>query len=110
VAGVTVGSRNTCYRAARYGLTRTGLAPVGLRQLLLAPSEIQASAASAAEIASGPRGVTVSRARFERWNLWGFLFGLVDGVVHAWPREDWGARLRKRIHKKAGKFRVPRSR
>jgi len=42
VAGVTVGSRNTCYRAARYGLTRTGLAPVGLRQLLLAPSEIQA--------------------------------------------------------------------
>src|SRR5215471_6535564 len=42
VAGVTVGSRNTCYRAARYGLTRTGLAPVGLHQLLLAPSEIQA--------------------------------------------------------------------
>ena len=29
------------YRAARYGLTRTGLSPVGLRQLLLAPSEIQ---------------------------------------------------------------------
>src|ERR1700722_467677 len=25
VAGVTVGSRNTCYPAARYGLTRTGL-------------------------------------------------------------------------------------
>ena len=43
VAGVTVGSRNTCYRPARYGLTRTGLAPVGLHQLLLAPSEIQAS-------------------------------------------------------------------
>jgi hypothetical protein len=42
VAGVTVGSRNTCYRAARYGLTRTGLAPVGLHQLLLAPSEIRA--------------------------------------------------------------------
>src|SRR5271163_2921648 len=40
---VNVGSRNTCYRAARYGLTRTGLAPVGLHQLLLAPSEIQAS-------------------------------------------------------------------
>jgi hypothetical protein len=40
VAGVTVGSRNTCYRAARYGLTRTGLAPVGLHQLLLAPPEI----------------------------------------------------------------------
>src|SRR5580658_10334593 len=40
VAGVTVGSRNTCYRAARYGLTRTGLAPVGLHQLLLAPSDI----------------------------------------------------------------------
>src|SRR6202166_1827396 len=39
VAGVTVGSRNTCYRAARYGLTRTGLAPVGLHQLSLAPSE-----------------------------------------------------------------------
>jgi hypothetical protein len=39
VAGVTVGSRNTCYRAARYGLTRTGLAPAGLHQLLLAPSE-----------------------------------------------------------------------
>src|SRR6516162_5991466 len=39
VAGVTVGSRNTCYRVARYGLTRTGLAPVGLHQLLLAPSE-----------------------------------------------------------------------
>jgi len=43
VAGVTVGSRNTCYRAARCGLTRTGLAPVGLHQLSLAPSEIQAS-------------------------------------------------------------------
>jgi hypothetical protein len=43
VAGVTVGSRNTCYRAARYGLTRTGLSPVGLHQLSLAPSEIQAS-------------------------------------------------------------------
>lgn len=43
MAGVTVGSRNTCYRPARYGLTRTGLAPVGLHQLLLAPSEIQAS-------------------------------------------------------------------
>jgi alpha-ketoglutarate-dependent sulfate ester dioxygenase len=42
VADVTVGSRNTCYRAARCGLTRTGLAPVGLHQLLLAPSEIQA--------------------------------------------------------------------
>ena len=42
MAGVTVGSRNTCYRAARYGLTRTGLAPVGLHQLLLAPSEIRA--------------------------------------------------------------------
>src|SRR6202051_4246397 len=39
VAGVTVGSRNTCYRASRYGLTRTGLAPVGLHQLSLAPSE-----------------------------------------------------------------------
>jgi hypothetical protein len=42
VAGVTVGSRNTCYRAARYGLTRTGFAPVRLHQLLLAPSEIEA--------------------------------------------------------------------
>jgi len=40
VAGVTVGSRNTCYQAARYGLTRTGLSPVGLHQLSLAPSEI----------------------------------------------------------------------
>ena len=39
VAGVTVGSRNTCYRAARYGLTRTGLSPVGLHQLSLAPSQ-----------------------------------------------------------------------
>jgi hypothetical protein len=38
VAAVAVGSRNTHYRAARYGLTRTGLSPVGLRQLLLAPS------------------------------------------------------------------------
>lgn len=47
MAGVTVGSRNTCYRPARYGLTRTGLAPVGLHQLLLAPSEIQASALAA---------------------------------------------------------------
>ena len=43
MAGVTVGSRNTCYQAARYGLTWTGLSPVGLHQLLLAPSEIQAS-------------------------------------------------------------------
>ena len=43
MAGVTVGSRNTCYQAARYGLTRTGLSPVGLHQLLLAPSEILAS-------------------------------------------------------------------
>jgi hypothetical protein len=43
VAGVTVGSRNTCYRAARYGLTRAGLSPAGPHQLLLAPSEIQAS-------------------------------------------------------------------
>jgi len=32
VAVVTAGSRNTHYRAARYGLTRTGLAPAGLRQ------------------------------------------------------------------------------
>jgi 2-dehydropantoate 2-reductase len=44
VAGVTVGSRNTCYRAARYGLTRAGLSPAGLHQLLLAPSETQAIA------------------------------------------------------------------
>jgi hypothetical protein len=42
VAAVTVGSRNTCYRAASYGLTRTGLAPAGLHQLLLAPSEMRA--------------------------------------------------------------------
>jgi len=42
VAAVTVGSRNTRYRAARYGLTQTGLSPVGLHQLWLAPSEIQA--------------------------------------------------------------------
>ena len=42
MADVTVGSRNTCYRAARCGLTRTGLAPVGLHQLVLAPSEIEA--------------------------------------------------------------------
>jgi len=42
VAGVTVGSRNTCYRVARYGLTRAGLSPAGLHQLLLAPSKIQA--------------------------------------------------------------------
>src|SRR6266705_5129360 len=39
VAAVTVGSRNTHYRAARYGLTRAGLSPAGLHQLLLAPSE-----------------------------------------------------------------------
>src|SRR5262245_25508014 len=32
VAVVTAGSRNTHYRATRYGLTRTGLAPVGPRQ------------------------------------------------------------------------------
>src|SRR5262249_2362376 len=32
VAVVTAGSRNTHYRAARYGLTRTGLSPAGLRQ------------------------------------------------------------------------------
>jgi len=44
VAAVTVGSRNTRYRAARYGLTQTGLSPVGLHQLWLAPSEIQAKA------------------------------------------------------------------
>jgi hypothetical protein len=46
------------------------------------------------EIAPGPRGVTVSPARFERWALWGFLFGVVDGIVSnadAWPQEDWGA-------------------
>jgi hypothetical protein len=42
VAAVAVGSRNTHYRAARYGITRTGLSPVGLRQLLLAPSNIRA--------------------------------------------------------------------
>jgi CheY-like chemotaxis protein len=40
VAGVTVGSRNTYYRAARYGLTRAGLSPAGLHQLLWAPSEM----------------------------------------------------------------------
>jgi hypothetical protein len=33
VAGVTVGSRNTCYRTARYGLTRAGLSPAGLHLL-----------------------------------------------------------------------------
>ena len=43
MAAVTVGSRNTRYRAARYGLTQTGLSPVGLHQLWLAPSEIQAN-------------------------------------------------------------------
>jgi hypothetical protein len=30
------------YRAARYGLTRTGLSPVGLHQLSLAPSQSRA--------------------------------------------------------------------
>jgi hypothetical protein len=35
VAAVAVGSRNTHYRAARYGPTQTGLPPVGLRQLFL---------------------------------------------------------------------------
>jgi len=44
VAGVAVGSRNTCYRAARYGPTRTGLSPVGLHQLSLAPSECRVKA------------------------------------------------------------------
>jgi N-carbamoyl-D-amino-acid hydrolase len=38
VAGVAVGSRNTHYWAARYGLTQTGLPPVGMHQLWLAPS------------------------------------------------------------------------
>ena len=38
VAGVTVGSRNTCYRAARCGLTEASLPPAGLHQLSLAPS------------------------------------------------------------------------
>jgi hypothetical protein len=36
----------------------------------------------------------VSPARFERWALWGFLFGVVDGVMSkadAWPHEHWGA-------------------
>jgi hypothetical protein len=45
------------------------------------------------QIALGPRGVTVSPARFERWAFWGFLFGVVDGVAsnaQAWPRHDWG--------------------
>ena len=52
VAGVTVGSRNTCYRAARFGLTRTGLAPVGLHQLLLAPSETRAAWRNRGDIAA----------------------------------------------------------
>ena len=43
IVAVTVGSRNTRYRAARHGLTRTGLSPVGPHQLWLALSEIQAS-------------------------------------------------------------------
>jgi hypothetical protein len=36
----------------------------------------------------------VRPARFERWALWAFLIGLVDGVASnadAWPRDDWGA-------------------
>ena len=57
VAGVAVGSRNTHYRAARYGLTQTGLSPVGMHQLWLALSEIEAS----------PRTIEVHRARvFEK--------------------------------------------
>ena len=56
MAGVTVGSRNTCYRAARYGLTRTGLAPVGLHQLLLAPSESSAKGDKGNQGEKGPQG------------------------------------------------------
>lgn len=51
VAGVTVGSRNTCYRAARCGLTEASLPPAGLHQLSLAPSEIQARLAHAGTFA-----------------------------------------------------------
>src|SRR6201987_6051117 len=61
VAGVTVGSRNTCYRAARYGLTRTGLAPVGLHQLLLAPSEIQATRQSTPDLTA--EGICIRKVR-----------------------------------------------
>ena len=57
MAGVTVGSRNTCYRAARCGLTRTGLAPVGLHQLLLAPSEVFGEAGKHARSAVGMAGL-----------------------------------------------------
>jgi hypothetical protein len=39
-------SRNTCYRAASYGLTRAGLSPAGLHQLSLAPSETWANGKS----------------------------------------------------------------
>jgi hypothetical protein len=66
VAGVTVGSRNTCYRAARYGLTRTGLAPVGLHQLLLAPSEIQARAFSGEVDAGSPPENAVTQREIEQ--------------------------------------------
>jgi len=44
VAGVAVGSGNTHYQAARHGLTQTGLPPVAMHQLWLAPSERRASA------------------------------------------------------------------
>ena len=63
VAGVTVGSRNTCYRPARYGLTRTGLAPVGLHQLLLAPSEIQARGDKPVYLLIAARGSVITRLR-----------------------------------------------
>jgi hypothetical protein len=43
------------------------------------------------EIATGTRGLIVSPARFERWALWGFLLGALDGLLtspHAWPSES----------------------
>jgi hypothetical protein len=48
------------------------------------------------EISAGPRGVTVSPARFERWAGWGFLVGVVEGAVsHAETssQHDWGATI-----------------
>ena len=50
MAAVAVGSRNTHYWAPRYGLTQTGLPPVGLHQLSLAPSEMKAKALAKCEL------------------------------------------------------------
>src|ERR1700730_16880992 len=51
------------YRAARHGLTRTGLSPAGLRQLLFAPSEIGAKIVRLKLIATRTKQPAASKSR-----------------------------------------------